>query len=42
MEGNYRRATLGMSDDPYLKGYANGVVAFAQRAMAVIQGGTRL
>jgi aminoglycoside phosphotransferase (APT) family kinase protein len=41
MEGNYRRATLGMSDNPYLKGYANGVVAFAERAMAVIHDGNR-
>jgi aminoglycoside phosphotransferase (APT) family kinase protein len=41
MEGNYRRATFGMSDNPYLMGYANGVVAFAERAMAVIHDGDR-
>jgi aminoglycoside phosphotransferase (APT) family kinase protein len=34
MEGNYRRATLGLSDDPYLKRFGAGVVELAARAIA--------
>jgi aminoglycoside phosphotransferase (APT) family kinase protein len=32
MEGNYRRALEGRSDDPYLKGFGDGVVELAARA----------
>ena len=32
MEGNYKRATSGSTDDPYLKGFGEGVVELARRA----------
>lgn len=32
MEGNYRRAISGATDDPYLKTFGDGVVMLAQRA----------
>jgi aminoglycoside phosphotransferase (APT) family kinase protein len=32
MEGNYRRALEGRSDDPYLKGFGDGVAELARRA----------
>jgi aminoglycoside phosphotransferase (APT) family kinase protein len=32
MEGNYRRALAGATDDPYLKGFGDGVLRLAQRA----------
>ncbi|MDX6688669.1 MAG: hypothetical protein QOG15_126 [Solirubrobacteraceae bacterium] len=32
MEGNYRRALAGTTDDPYLKGFADGVAELAERA----------
>jgi aminoglycoside phosphotransferase (APT) family kinase protein len=32
MEGNFRRAQLGLSDDPYLKGFGDGVLELAARA----------
>jgi aminoglycoside phosphotransferase (APT) family kinase protein len=38
MEGNYRRAISGMTDDPWLKGFADGVVALAERAQALTLG----
>jgi aminoglycoside phosphotransferase (APT) family kinase protein len=38
MEGNYRRASSGMSDDPYLKAFGDGVVGLAQRAEEVTRG----
>jgi aminoglycoside phosphotransferase (APT) family kinase protein len=38
MEGNYRRATSGMSDDPYLKSFGEGVIELAQRAEALTRG----
>ncbi len=38
MEGNYKRASSGMSDDPYLKAFGDGVVELAQRAEAVTRG----
>jgi aminoglycoside phosphotransferase (APT) family kinase protein len=38
MEGNYRRASSGMSDDPYLKAFGDGVVGLAERAEAVTRG----
>jgi aminoglycoside phosphotransferase (APT) family kinase protein len=39
MEGNYRRAVTGATDDPYLKGFSEGVVQLAQRAEALARGG---
>jgi aminoglycoside phosphotransferase (APT) family kinase protein len=39
MEGNYRRALAGSTDDPYLKGFANGVVELAERARELSQAG---
>jgi aminoglycoside phosphotransferase (APT) family kinase protein len=38
MEGNYKRASSGMSDDPYLKAFGDGVVELAQRAEAATRG----
>jgi aminoglycoside phosphotransferase (APT) family kinase protein len=35
MEGNYRRASTGMSDDPFLKSFGDGVVELAERAEAL-------
>jgi aminoglycoside phosphotransferase (APT) family kinase protein len=35
MEGNYRRALEGRTDDPYLKGFGEGVVELAARARAL-------
>ena len=32
MEGNYRRALAGSTDDPWLHGFGEGVVALAERA----------
>ncbi|HVF77285.1 MAG TPA: phosphotransferase family protein [Solirubrobacteraceae bacterium] len=32
MEGNYRRAVAGSTDDPWLHGFGEGVVALAERA----------
>ncbi len=39
MEGNFRRASSGMSDDPYLKAFGDGVVGLAERAEALTRGG---
>ena len=39
MEGNYKRATAGSTDDPYLKSFGEGVVEIAQRAVHVSQHG---
>ena len=39
MEGNYKRAVAGATDDPYLKGFGEGVVQLAQRAEALTRGG---
>jgi aminoglycoside phosphotransferase (APT) family kinase protein len=39
MEGNYKRAVAGTTDDPYLKGFGEGVVELAQRAEAIAFGG---
>jgi aminoglycoside phosphotransferase (APT) family kinase protein len=39
MEGNYRRAAWGMTDDPYLKTFGDGVIALGERAEAVVFGG---
>ena len=35
MEGNYKRALAGSTDDPYLRSFGDGVVEIAQRAMNV-------
>jgi aminoglycoside phosphotransferase (APT) family kinase protein len=39
MEGNYKRATAGSTDDPYLKTFGEGVVEIADRAVTVSQHG---
>jgi aminoglycoside phosphotransferase (APT) family kinase protein len=39
MEGNYRRAISGTTDDPWLKGFGAGVVELADRARALTLGG---
>jgi aminoglycoside phosphotransferase (APT) family kinase protein len=38
MEGNFKRASSGMSDDPYLKDFGDGVVGLAERAEALTHG----
>ncbi|MHB2000055.1 MAG: phosphotransferase family protein [Solirubrobacteraceae bacterium] len=38
MEGNYRRAVAGSTDDPYLKQFGEGVVELAERAQEVAFG----
>ncbi len=38
MEGNYKRATSGLSDDPFLKTFGEGVVDLARRAEEVTRG----
>jgi aminoglycoside phosphotransferase (APT) family kinase protein len=35
MEGNYRRALAGTTDDPWLRGFGEGVVELAERARAL-------
>jgi aminoglycoside phosphotransferase (APT) family kinase protein len=35
MEGNYKRAISGATDDPYLKSFGDGVVELARRAEQV-------
>jgi aminoglycoside phosphotransferase (APT) family kinase protein len=39
MEGNYKRAVAGSTDDPYLKSFGDGVVEIAQRALHVSEHG---
>jgi aminoglycoside phosphotransferase (APT) family kinase protein len=39
MEGNYKRAVAGSTDDPYLKSFGEGVIEIAQRAVNVSQHG---
>jgi aminoglycoside phosphotransferase (APT) family kinase protein len=39
MEGNYKRAISGSTDDPYLKTFGEGVVELAQRALTVTRDG---
>jgi aminoglycoside phosphotransferase (APT) family kinase protein len=39
MEGNYKRALAGSTDDPYLKTFGDGVVELARRAVQVSQHG---
>ncbi|HTA37041.1 MAG TPA: phosphotransferase family protein [Solirubrobacteraceae bacterium] len=38
MEGNYKRAVAGTTDDPYLKSFGDGVVEMAQQAEAIAHG----
>jgi aminoglycoside phosphotransferase (APT) family kinase protein len=38
MEGNYKRAVTGATDDPYLKGFGEGVLELAQRTEALARG----
>ncbi|MGA9859116.1 MAG: phosphotransferase family protein [Solirubrobacteraceae bacterium] len=39
MEGNYKRAVSGSTDDPYLKSFGEGVVELAARALHVTRNG---
>jgi aminoglycoside phosphotransferase (APT) family kinase protein len=39
MEGNYRRAVSGATDDPYLKSFGDGVVELAGRALQITRDG---
>jgi aminoglycoside phosphotransferase (APT) family kinase protein len=39
MEGNYKRAVDGSTDDPYLKTFGEGVVELAERALQVTRHG---
>jgi aminoglycoside phosphotransferase (APT) family kinase protein len=39
MEGNYKRAIAGSTDDPYLKSFGEGVIEIAERALAVTRDG---
>jgi aminoglycoside phosphotransferase (APT) family kinase protein len=39
MEGNYRRAVSGATDDPYLKSFGEGVIELARRALQVTREG---
>ncbi len=39
MEGNYKRAAAGATDDPYLKTFGDSVVALAERALDVSRTG---
>ncbi len=39
MEGNYKRAIAGSTDDPYLKSFGDGVIEIADRALTVTRDG---
>jgi aminoglycoside phosphotransferase (APT) family kinase protein len=39
MEGNYKRAISGATDDPYLKSFGEGVLELARRALEVSRNG---
>ncbi len=39
MEGNYKRALAGSTDDPYLKSFGDGVIELAGRALDVTRNG---
>jgi aminoglycoside phosphotransferase (APT) family kinase protein len=39
MEGNYKRAIAGSTDDPYLRSFGEGVVELAERALEVSRDG---
>jgi hypothetical protein len=38
MEGNYKRAVAGTTDDPYLKTFGDGVLELASQAEAIAYG----
>jgi aminoglycoside phosphotransferase (APT) family kinase protein len=38
MEGNYKRAVSGSTDDPYLKAFGDGVVELAEQAEELTRG----
>lgn len=38
MEGNYKRASSGASDDEFVRGFGDGVVELAERALALADG----
>ena len=38
MEGNYKRAVTGATDDPYLKAFGEGVLELARQAEEVAHG----
>jgi hypothetical protein len=38
MEGNYKRAISGTTDDPYLRQFGDGVLELASQAEAVSRG----
>jgi hypothetical protein len=40
MEGNYKRAVTGATDDPYLKAFGDGVLELAHRAQEMVLGGS--
>ncbi len=42
MEGNYKRAVSGATDDPYLKQFGEGVIELAEQAEALALGGSHL
>jgi aminoglycoside phosphotransferase (APT) family kinase protein len=39
MEGNYKRAVQGSTDDPFLKSFGEGVLELARRAVEVSEHG---
>jgi aminoglycoside phosphotransferase (APT) family kinase protein len=39
MEGNYKRAVAGTTDDPYLRTFGEGVLELASQAEAIAHGG---
>jgi aminoglycoside phosphotransferase (APT) family kinase protein len=39
MEGNYKRAVSGTTDDPFLKAFGDGVIQLAERAEETAFGG---
>ena len=41
MEGNYKRALAGSTDDPYLKTFGDGVMELARRALEITRTGFR-
>jgi len=38
MEGNYKRAISGTTDDPFLESFSHGVIELAERAVAITRG----
>ena len=39
MEGNYKRALAGTTDDPYLKTFGDAVIQLADRALEITRSG---